>query len=386
MLLKPTQIRVPQAQGTKGFFETGVHNHNPVWSPDGEWIYFMHGEDPTIDMDVWRIRPSGGSPERLTEQHAFMNSLAPLDARTLLYVARQADGAGPWLWTLDVTSKVTRRVTSGLEQYTSVSASWDGRRVVATVANPTAGLWRVPLLPDGQAGDNDVRAYPVRTMRAVAPRFGKEGTLFYLSAQVGRGDGLWREQNEYALEIGKGVYTALSEPPAASRDGERVAIIVTQQGKRHLVIMAADGTNAKTLAASVDIQGTIGQSAADWSPDGSCVVAGGIGPQGPALYKIPTDGSAPVPLVLGTATNPVWSPTDDKLIVYAGPLVAGQVKLLGVTPDGTRVSMPDVSVRSGAYRFLPDGTGFVYLPRDSVAGLLAARSRHGEASSAYPPQ
>ena len=51
-------------------------------------------------------------------------------------------------------------------------------------------------------------------------------------------------------------------------------------------------------------------------------------------FKIPVDGSAPVRLVPGTATNPVWSPTDDNLIVYSGPLVAGQVKLLGVTPDG----------------------------------------------------
>jgi Tol biopolymer transport system component len=357
------QIAVAQADSKNGFFETGLHTHNPVWSPDGQWIYFLHGEDPTVDMDVWRVRPSGGLPERLTEQHAFMNSLAPLDARTLLYVARQEDGAGPWLWALDVTSKVTRRVTSGLEEYTSVSSSRDGRRVVATVANPTAGLWRVPLLPDGQAGDSDVQAYPAQTMRALAPRFDKEGALFYLSAQVGRGDGLWRVHGGHALEVGKGVYTALSEPPAVSRDGERVAIIVTQQGKRRLVILAADGTNAKTLAASVDIQGTIGQSAADWSPDGSWIVAGGIGPQGPALYKIPTDGGAPVPLVRGTATNPVWSPTDDNLIVYAGPLVAGQVKMLGVTPDGTSVPMPDVRARSGAYRFLHDGTGLVYLPR-----------------------
>jgi hypothetical protein len=30
--------------GEKGFFETGIHNHNPVWSSDGEWIYFARLE------------------------------------------------------------------------------------------------------------------------------------------------------------------------------------------------------------------------------------------------------------------------------------------------------------------------------------------------------
>jgi serine/threonine protein kinase/Tol biopolymer transport system component len=356
------QIVVPQADSKNGFFATGVHTHNPVWSTDGEWLYFVHGVDPTVDMDVWRVRPSGGSPERMTEQHVFINSLAPLDARTLLYVARQDDGTGPWLWALDVPSKVTRRVSVGVDQYTSVSASRDGRRVVATVANPKSGLWRVPLSFDAQAEEHDVQAYPAETPRALGPRF--SGTsLFYLSAQVGSTDGLWHLDGGHAFEVGKGVYPALSEPPAISRTGDRLAVVVMQKGKRHLVVMSADGTNARTLAPSIDIQGAAGQALADWSPDGTWIVAGGIGAQGPGLYKIPVDGSSPVQLVSGTAANPVWSPTDDKLIVYGGALVAGQVKLLGVTPDGMSVQMPDVSLRPGAYRFLPNGKGLVYLPR-----------------------
>ena len=125
-----------------------LKNNNPVWSPDGQWIYFVRGSEPQdeMNMNVWRLRASGGSPEQLTTQHAAVNFLAPLDTRTLLYVARAEDGSGPWLWALDVERKVARRVPSGVDQYTSVSASRDGRRIVATVANPSASLWRVPLL------------------------------------------------------------------------------------------------------------------------------------------------------------------------------------------------------------------------------------------------
>ena len=119
------------------------------------------------------MRPSGESPERLTHQNAPVNFLAPIDSRTLLYVARAEDWSGPWLWALDVESKVTRRVTAGLEQYTSVSASRDGRRIVATVANPTASLWRVPLL-DRLVEDRDAQPYPVpsRTRPGTALRRG----------------------------------------------------------------------------------------------------------------------------------------------------------------------------------------------------------------------
>jgi Tol biopolymer transport system component len=334
----------------------GTHNHNPVWSPDGQWVYFVRGIaqglDQTDDMDVWRIRASGGSPERLTRLKTAVNFLAPLDPRTLLYVARAEDRSGPWLWSLDVESKVTRRVSSGLDQYTSVASSRDGRRVVATVARPSANLVRVPLL-DRLAGDSDAEPYPLPTARALAPRFGGK-SLFYLSSR-GIDDGLWRVQDGQASEIRPGAYGALSEPPAVSPDGLRVAVVLRKGEQQHLAIMAADGTDSRTLAESIATQGS-----ADWSPDGKWIVAGGSDAQGPALFKVPVDGGVPVRLVGGQAVSPVWS-RDGKLIVYAGPLEAGEVPLLGVRPDGAPVPLPPVQARPGGYRFLPNGTGLVYL-------------------------
>src|SRR5262245_63772876 len=121
-------------------------------------------------MDVWRVRSSGGSPERLTHQNTAVTFLTPLNERTLLYVAHAEDGSGPWLWTLDPERKISSRVSSGLEHYTSVAASRDGRRIVATIVNPTANLWSVPIL-DRVADDRDVQPFPVPTVRALAPRF-----------------------------------------------------------------------------------------------------------------------------------------------------------------------------------------------------------------------
>ena len=353
--------------------ELMLHNHNPVWSPDGQWIYFVRGVEPVSEMDVWRIRPSGGPPERLTEQHAAVNFLTPLDSRTLLYVARAEDRSGPWLWAVDVETKITRRVNSGLDQYTSVSASRDGRRIVATAANPTATLWTVPIL-DRVSEDRDAEKHPVTTVPALAPRFG--GTSLYYLSSRGTGDALWRFHDGQASEIWRGADRSLSEPPAVSPDGLRLAVVVRQEGKRQLTLMAADGTSPRRLAASIDIEGAPGAGTVDWSPDGAWIVTGGRDAQGPALFKIPVDGGAPIRLVAGQAANPIWSP-DDTLIVYAGPFIAAQVELFGVRPDGTPVDLPVLDqprqssfpvsrmrVRQGAYRFLPDGKGLVYLPRD----------------------
>jgi Tol biopolymer transport system component len=343
-----------------GFFSKGVHNHNPVWSPDDQWIYFAHGPEPTEEMNVWRIRPSGGRPEQLTALRAAANHFAVIDQHTLLYVAPAEDGSGPWLWSLDVDTKVTRRVISGVEHYSSVSASRDGRHVVTTVSNPTASLWRVPLLLDRQAEDRDVRPDALPSGRALSPRFCRT-SLFYLSGH-GAGDGLWRVQGGNSSEVWKAANESLSEPPAVSPDGTRVAIIVRQEGKLRLLMMSADGTNARTLAPSITIESSGGHGSADWSPDGAWIAAAGIDVQGPGLFLIPVDGRAPVRLVSDQVINPVWSP-DGSLIVYGGPTVGGRVPLLGVRPDGTRVELPDVRTGlGGGHRFLPNGTGLVYVP------------------------
>jgi Tol biopolymer transport system component len=331
--------------------EGRLHQHNPVWSPDGEWIYFVRGADPTETMDVWRIRASGGDAHRVTARSSALNFLAPLDARTLLYVGRADDWSGPWLWTLDVESGQARRATVGLEQYTSVSASRDRRRVVATMANPTANLWRVPVR-NAVAGESDVAAYAVPTFRALAPRFGGS-SLFFLSTS-GRADGLWRLDDSGAVSIRRGTDGPLVEPPAVSRDGRRVAMQIRNGQRRHLAVMAADGTDVRTVSPSIDVKGL-----ADWSPDGTAIATGGNDGRGDGLFTIPADGGAPTRIVAGTAFNPVWSPKGD-LIVYAD-IVGGQVPLLAVRPDGTPVVMPMVRVRPGGYRFMPDGSGLVFL-------------------------
>jgi Tol biopolymer transport system component len=52
----------------------GIHCHFPIWSADGEFIYFLRGEPP-VHWDVWRLRPSGGEPERITSHNSRMSYL-----------------------------------------------------------------------------------------------------------------------------------------------------------------------------------------------------------------------------------------------------------------------------------------------------------------------
>jgi Tol biopolymer transport system component len=51
------------------------------------------------------------------------------------------------------------------------------------------------------------------------------------------------------------------------------------------------------------------------------------------------------------------------LIVYGGTQVFTLMPLLGIRPDGAAVKMPEINVRREGERarFLPDGTGLVYM-------------------------
>jgi len=331
----------------------GDHNHYPTWSLDGKWIYFVNFRNNLADTDLWRIAVDGGPPERLTELSGFTGYPTPLDERTVLYLAEDKDGGGPWLWTLDVETKTASRATAGLERYTSIAASADHRRLVAAVASPVANLWSVPLL-DRVAAETDARRLPVSTDRALLPRLSATA-LYYLSS-LGGGDGLWREENGEAVEIWPGIEGALREPPAISANGERVAVVVRRDGKHRLVVLDADGSGQRVVTDALDVRG-----AASWSPDGQWIVTGGIDADGSGLFKVPVDGGAPIRLA-NVGTNPVWSPRDD-LIVYSGNNVAGNLPLGAVTAAGEPVEIPALTVPSQGerVRFLPDGSGIVYM-------------------------
>ena len=333
--------------------EPGIHNHYPAWSPDGRFVYFARGL-PRRDMDIWRVPSAGGTAERLTNHHSRAAYPVLLDEETLLYSATRPDGAGSGLYSMDVGRRIPHAVTSGLEEYGSIAASADGRRLVATVSNPIRNLWTAPI-SDRVVGDSGISRFNLPTVRASDPRFGPD-YLVYLSSKGGPA-GLWKFKDGAETELWKGSDRAVTAAPAVSPDGTEICFVLRHEGQAHLYLMASDGTNTRRIAPMLDIS-----DAPSWSPDGKWIAVVVNEVKANPLFKVPVDGGPPVRLVEGVIADPVWSP-DGGFILYSETKGSATARLAGVTPDKKPVSLPEVWVLTwgNRYRFLPGGRALVVM-------------------------
>jgi Tol biopolymer transport system component len=338
--------------------DAGTHQHYPTWSPDGRYVYFVRGIPGSSDFDIWRVAASGGAPERLTETHAPIAYLAFLDARTLLYTALRPDGTGSGLYAMDVERRAAHAVSFGLEEYLSIDASADGRRLAATVAKPDRNLWTVPI-SDRVAGEAEARRFEVPSVRAAAPRFGPDYVL-YLSSRGGP-NGLWMFNDGVETEVWRGADGAVPVAPAVSADGSRICFVVRKEGRSRLYVMGSREKSPRPLAAALDIR-----DAPSFSPDGrSIAVVASEGGDAQPLFRVPADDGPAERLASGVTFSPAWSP-DGRFIVYGEARQGRSLQLRAVTPDGRPYALPDIQVsrNTNPFRFTPDGKALVLLQGD----------------------
>ncbi|HEY3348723.1 MAG TPA: protein kinase [Thermoanaerobaculia bacterium] len=331
----------------------GFHWHDPVWGSDARSLFFSSGL-PSENMDLWSLAVESGPPERLTKHSSRVRHPAPLNARTIVYCAIGEEASGSALYALDVESRVTRRISSGLEEYLSIAASADGMRLVAAVANPDRNLWTVPVTGEvvDEAGATRV---PLTAVRAVRPRWDHDSMLFL--ASKGGSDRLFRSRGGEVSELFNPVGGSISGAPAVSPDGTSICFPVRADGHTRLQVIASDGTNSRALAPSLELH-----DSATWSADSKSIAVAATDETGFGLFKVPVDGGPVVRLVAGIVWNLAWSP-DGRFIIYSESIAGAVRRLRAVTAAGTPHPVPELTVfhEADRFRFLNDSRRLVVL-------------------------
>jgi Tol biopolymer transport system component len=331
----------------------GLHSHFPLWAPDGAFIYFVQGELPD-KLDIWRIRPAGGTPERITSHSGRVSHPVLLDRRTLMYLASDPDGSGPWLYSMDVERRIPHRLTSGLDRYTSLAASADGRRLVVTLASPKRTLWRLRI-DDSPREVSAPAQISLTTSTGFSPRLGPN-YLLYVSA-TGTGESIWKLADGTATELWNGQGARVFGGPAIAPDGRNIAFSVRQHGQTLLYVMQSDGTNVRIVADSLDLQG-----APAWAPDGQSITSAADDHGVPHLFRVPVDGRSPTPFVREYSVDPAWAP-DGRFVVYSGPDIGTTFSVKAVTAEAAPHPLPALTLTRGARHlaFLPGGRALLLL-------------------------
>ncbi len=336
------------------------HAHFPLWSPKGDFAYFVRGamlQQVFVDAaDIWRLKPDGSALEQITRHDTYVSYPVFLDDHTLAYLAKDPDGSGPWLYSLDVDRRVPHRVTTGLDRYSSLAASADGRRLVATLSNPKTTLWRLRV---GKEPATAASATPLSltTGAGSAPRLGPDYMLYVTSN--GAAEGIWK--------VAGGAPVALWNPPDArviggpeiAPDGRAIAFSVDQRGRKRLYVMNSDGTNARVVTDALELRG-----APSWTRDGQAITSAADVNGSPRLFRIALNGER---TMIGTdyALDPAWSPRDDYL-VYSGPDIGTTFEVKAVTAAGSPHALPRLTLTRGArrLRFLSGQRALVVMEGD----------------------
>jgi Tol biopolymer transport system component len=321
-----------------------LHAHFPLWSPDDDFIYFVQGNAPD-QMDIWRINPGGGMAEQLTHHNSRVSYPIAWNRRTLMYLATDSSGSGPWLYSLDVARREAHRVSSGVDRYTSLAASADGRRLVLTLATPKGAFWRVQL-GDAPFNASGAAPIPVTTAGGFSPRLGRDYLLY--ASSKGTSHSIWKLANGTTTEIWSAPEARIIGGPEIEAGGQRIAFSIEQDGKTALYVMNADGTDAREVTESLQLEGSPA-----WAPDGQSITTAANVNGTPQLFTVSLDG-ATKSLVADYATDPAWAP-DGEMVVYSGPDIGTTFSMKAANASGP-VSLPNLTLTRGArrVRFLPE--------------------------------
>ena len=135
-----------------------------------------------------------------------------------------------------------------------------------------------------------------------------------------------------------------------------------QDRKTILYVMKADGTQARIVTGSLELDGS-----PFWNSDGKAIIATAIDRGIPHVYRIFLDGRAPAVFVSEYSLNPAAAP-DGSLVVYSGPDIGTTFSVKAVTSDAAPHPLPPLRLTRGARHvaFLPEDRPFCATRRNST--------------------
>jgi Tol biopolymer transport system component/predicted Ser/Thr protein kinase len=362
---------------------------DPIFSPDGDFVYYCRYEEPAPRPSLFRIPTLGGTPRKVLDDIDGRVSFAP-DGRRFVFNRSSPAKDSLIVANVDGTEQKVVAARDAPEGYDDPTWSPDGTTIAASLitfaAGPQATVVAVPAeggderrlteqtwlgvgemawLPDGSglivtASDvNSTQLWEIRYPGGETRRVTNDLNSYHGVGLTADGSILVTQLNEssfnlWTLSLEDGAQPVQITSRVKSDDGDtidwtpdgRIVYDSTQGGNLDVWISNADGSDATQLTSDQALN-----AAPTASPDGRYIVflsnrAGTVN-----VWRMDMDGANPRQLTRGTLdVEPVVTP-DGQWVVYLQPASG---RLYKVPIDGGEpVEIRDR--RGGAPALSPDG-------------------------------
>ena len=316
-----------------------------AWSADGETVFCAGGKEAFYNPSAFHliaVRVADGAESEIGHR-AWPWVESMVRVRNVLLLAA-SDGAEDLrqVWQVSLPRGEVRRVTNDLTDYSALSVSRDGLAMTAIQKETPAALWLVEL--DKPNGATRVSHGELRGFNSVA--WMPDGHIVY-STRSGEYRSVWITDaaGENPRQIGDS--PADRDEVAVTPDGRY--ILYQSNGK--IWRMNADGSGATQLThgaldvhpwPSADAREVFYTSFDPWSP-----VIGGT----PALWRVPIDGGAPLPIRPEPLSMARVAPDGRRLaaIYFAGRDSRFAPRKLAVFPIAGQPPLLLIDLLPGAY-------------------------------------
>jgi len=276
----PTELRPQNTEGLSELWAVDVDGGEPrmlsdrntslpSWSPNGLRIAFgvrQAGEDQRLD--VWTLPVGGGAAVPVTEDEFIdWNPVWSPDGRYLYFVSNRGGSTNIWRVAIDEASGRTRGDPEPLTTPTPfaghLSISADGRRLAYGASLETQNLQKLALDPERIEVVGQPAAVTTGSRLWSNPDPAPDGDSIVASSQVNPEGDLYIFRTD-----GSGASRQLTGDPAIDRvprwspDGAWIATFSDRDGSVQIWVIRPDGSDLKKLS-------TAGGSVVAWSPDGT---------------------------------------------------------------------------------------------------------------------
>jgi Tol biopolymer transport system component/serine/threonine protein kinase len=305
----------------------GFELHSPAWSPDGERLAYVAGNQSYVNIigntspsSIWTVPVDGGAAVRATEtQHINVSPVWYADGKSLIYVSGVGGLRDIWQVRLDGEGRAQgepARLTTGAEPY-SISLSADGKRLAFSVLRQRANIWTAPISSTSTTPYSAMRPVTRENQRVEGVALSPDGKwLAYDANRHGNAD-------VFRMPAAGGEPVQLTDDPgddfqpAWSADGKRLAFYSTRFGSRDVFTMDVDG---RSLERVTSLPGQ--ERFASWSPDGTRLAfastEGGVENIWLTTRQASGEWSSAARLTTFGAGMPRWSP-DGRWIAAVSP-------------------------------------------------------------------